>query len=59
MKPLVKTETNEWTTSERNWTLFSDGIVEPLSFCIELDSTWIELDTDPLTGMVSQEQFSF
>ncbi len=59
MKLLLRTGLGEWTADEKNWTFFPNGIVEPLSLRLERGSSWIELDIDPLTGMVSQERFSF
>lgn len=59
MKLFLKTGTSQWTVGEKNWAFFSGGIVEPLSFRLERGSSWIEMDIDPLTGLVSEERFSF
>lgn len=38
------------------WRFGSSGLCEPLSLRLELEDSWIELEMDPLTAMVSDKQ---
>ena len=52
---------NEWFHQENKedpvifWNFTENGLCEPISLRLEIEKSWIELEMDPLTALVSDE----
>lgn len=54
----VRFAQGDWE-QEREWRIFSCGLVEPVSLRLQEGRAWIEADFDFLTGSVADERYSF